>query len=84
MKARGSKLHLHFGRIKWLRGRRILRVSRRYRTEKDKSRTDLQKDIESNEFTILTYGENTGEWVEENANLEERRNEISNQIELIM
>ena len=54
-----------------------------FRTEKDKIRTDLGKYIESNEFTILTYGENTEEWKEANANLEERRKEISNQIDLI-
>ena len=28
-----------------------------FRTEKDKIQTDLQKDVEIDEFTILTYGE---------------------------
>ena len=49
---------------------------RRYRTEKDKIQTDLEKDIERNELDILIYRENKDEWKGENANLEERRQEI--------
>ena len=35
---------------------RILRILRWFRTEKDNVETDFQKEVESNEFTITTYG----------------------------
>ena len=56
-------------------------VLRRFWAEKDKIQTDL---FGSDGFTILTYGENTGEWGEANANLEEKKKELIKQIELKM
>ena len=42
----------------------------------------MRNKIESVEFTILTYGGNTEEWEEANANVEENKKELSNQSEL--
>ena len=44
--------------------------------------TNLEKEVGINEFTILTYSANTDEWKEANANLEEKKKELSEQIEL--
>ena len=49
--------------------------------QKGKIQTDLQKEVGGNGFDILTYGGNTEEWQEANANLEEKK-ELSKQIEL--
>ena len=50
--------------------------------EQRKSQEDLQKEIEGGEYTISTYGEDTEEWEEANRNLEEKKQELSRQIEL--
>ena len=47
-------------------------------------RVYLQKDVGSDGFAILTYGEITEEWKEANANMGARRKELRNQIELRM
>ena len=52
--------------------------------KKDKFQTDFRKDVDIGEFTSLTYGGNTEESKEPNANLEERRKELIDQIELSM
>ena len=48
-------------------------VSHRFRTKKGKEQEDLQKEIECDEYAISTYGEDTEEWKEANAKLEEKK-----------
>ena len=50
--------------------------------EKFVLREELQKEIEGGEYNISTYGEDTEEWKEANAKLEENQKELSRQIEL--
>ena len=57
----------------------FFRISRK---EGDNIQTDLKKEVASNEFDIVTYGGNTEEREEANANLEDKKQEISNKIEL--
>ena len=42
----------------------------------------MQKAVGCDEFDILNYCRNTDEWSESNANLEEKKKELSNQVEL--
>ena len=49
---------------------------------KEKHREELLKEIECDEYTISTYGGDTEEWEEANAKLEEKKRELSRQIEL--
>ena len=47
-----------------------------------KAQEELQKEIEGNEYTISTYGEDTEEWKDSNINLEAGKQELSRGIEL--
>ena len=50
--------------------------------QKGKFQEELQKAIECIEYTSSTYGEDTEEWKESDAKLEDKRQELSRQIEL--
>ena len=49
---------------------------------KEKVQEELHRQIECDEYTISTYGEDTEEWKEANAKLEEKKRKLSRQIEL--
>ena len=49
---------------------------------KEKTQEELRTEIEGDEYTISTYGEDTDEWKEANAKLEEKKRELSRQSEL--
>ena len=55
-----------------------------FEQRKGKPQEELQKEIEWDEYTISTYGEATKEWKEAKINLEEKKQELSRQIELSM
>ena len=47
-----------------------------------KIQEELRNEVGSNEYAISTFGENTEEWQEAKLDLEEKKEELSNQIEL--
>ena len=49
---------------------------------KGDAKEELQKAIEGNAYTISTYWEDTEEWKESNAKMEEKKRELSRRIEL--
>ena len=49
---------------------------------KSKNQEDLRNEIGSSEYEISTFGENAEKWKEAKLNLEEKKEELSNQIEL--
>ena len=50
--------------------------------EGKKIQEELRNEIESNEYAISTFGEDTEEYMESTLNLDEKKEELSNQIEL--
>ena len=55
LKSRGSNIRPHWGEISDFEAEEFYGFLRWFRTEKDKIQTDFRKDVEFNEFTILTY-----------------------------
>ena len=71
LKSRRSNLHLHFGITDFEDGE-FCGFRGDFEQKKGKIRTDLRREVESDECAALTYGGNTEEWEEANANLEEK------------
>ena len=56
-----------------------------FEQRKEKAHEELQKEIEWRRiYTISIYGGDTEEWKEANAKLEEKKQQLSRQIELIL
>ena len=53
-----------------------------FEQRKVRTQEELRNEIESNEYAISTFGEHTKVWKEAKLNLEEKKEELSNQIEL--
>ena len=50
--------------------------------KESKAPEELRNEIDSNEYAISTFGENTEDWREAQLNLEEKKGELSKQIKL--
>ena len=59
LKSRGSNLHLRWKEIWGFEDEAFYGYRGDFEQKKDKGQTDLRNKIESNEFAIATYGENT-------------------------
>ena len=83
LKSRGINLHLHWGEISGFEDEEFYGFAAISNSE-DNLQSDSQKEVGIAEFTILTYGGNTDEWEEANANLEEKEKDLREKIELWM
>ena len=84
LKSRGVVIAIYIGEISYFEDEEFYGHRGEFEQKKDKAQADLQKEVESSEFTPLTYGENTEERKEANAKLEDKKKELSCRIELMM